>query len=109
MTKIPAHKALKVAKKAPKTKLPADKDIDFSDAPKLSAAQLKKFKRVGPGRPPFGPVARKLISIKVAPEVLESLKEEAQDRQIGYQTLIHEILEDHISDHKPTDRAAKRR
>jgi len=109
MKKISARNALKVAKNAPKTKLPSDKDIDFSDAPKLSKEQMKQFKRVGPGRPPFGPVARKLISIKVAPIVLESLKEEAEERRIGYQSLIHEILEEHISDYKPTDRAAKRR
>ena len=109
MVKIPAHKALKIAKKALKTKLPADEDIDFSDIPELTDEQMKSFKRVGPGRPPFGPVARKLISIKVAPSVLESVKEEADGRKIGYQSLIHEILEDHIADNKPTDRAAKRR
>ena len=109
MRKISARDALKIAKNAPKTKLPADKDINFSDAPKLPKEQMKSFKRVGPGRPPFGPVSRKLISIKVAPAVLESLKDEAEKKQMGYQTLIHEILEDYISDHKPTDRAAKNR
>jgi len=68
--------------------------IDFSDIPELSDQQLARARRVG--RPPFGRSARELIAIRVDPDVLRSLRVEATRSGIGYQTLIHKLLEDHV-------------
>jgi len=67
--------------------------IDFSDIPEMSDAQLRAMRRVG--RPTLGEVARQLIAIRIDPQILESLREEAKQRDIGYQTLIHNILAEH--------------
>jgi uncharacterized protein (DUF4415 family) len=52
------------------------------------------MKRVG--RPPFGDRARKLIAIRVDPDVLEQFRREARRRRVGYQTLINEVLARHV-------------
>ena len=96
-TKVSAKELWARAKKSKKTKLPADKDIDYSDIPAISENQTRSAKRVGPGRPPFGAAARKPISIKIDESLLKELKKEAKKEKIGYQTLIHEILEEHVS------------
>ena len=67
--------------------------IDFSDIPEMSDAQLRAMRRVG--RPTLGDVARQLIAIRIDPQVLEDLRNEAKRRDIGYQTLIHDILTKH--------------
>lgn len=67
--------------------------IDFSDIPEMSDAQLRAMRRVG--RPTLGDVARQLIAIRIDPQVLENLRKEAQQRDIGYQTLINNILTEH--------------
>jgi predicted DNA binding CopG/RHH family protein len=36
-----------------------------------------------------------LIAIRVDPEVLERLRQEARRRKVGYQTLINEVLAAH--------------
>jgi len=68
--------------------------IDFSEIPESSAEQLRAMKRVG--RPPFGDRARKLIAIRVDPDVLEQFRREARRRRVGYQTLINEVLARHV-------------
>ena len=68
--------------------------IDFSDIPESSAEQLQVMKRVG--RPPLGERARQLIAIRVDPTVLEKVRKEARRRQVGYQTLINEVLARHV-------------
>ena len=68
--------------------------IDFSDIPEASAAQLGEMRRVG--RPPLGDVPRQLIAIRLDVEVLAQFRREAQRRKVGYQTLIHEVLEQHV-------------
>ena len=68
--------------------------IDFSDIPEASAEQLKAMRRVG--RPPIGDEPRRLIAIRLDPSVLESFRKEARRRRVGYQTLINEVLADHI-------------
>jgi uncharacterized protein (DUF4415 family) len=73
-----------------------DSGIDFTDVPELSDEQLRKMKRVGPGRPPLGNATRKMISIKLDPELLQDLKREAKRSGRLYQSLIHEILQKHI-------------
>jgi uncharacterized protein (DUF4415 family) len=67
--------------------------IDFSDIPEMSDAQLRAMRRVG--RPTLGEVARQLIAIRIDPQVLENLRNEARQRDIGYQTLINDILTEH--------------
>ncbi len=64
--------------------------IDFSDIPEVSAEQLRAMRRVG--RPPIGAAPRRLIAIRLDPLVLRRLRREARQRQVGYQTLINEIL-----------------
>lgn len=72
-----------------------DRDIDFSDIPPMSDAQLRAMRRVG--RPTLGEVARHLIAIRIDPQVLENLRKEAKRRDIGYQTLINDILTEHAT------------
>jgi uncharacterized protein (DUF4415 family) len=48
------------------------------------------------GRPPAGAAARRLIAIRVDPDVLERFRKEAKRRKIGYQTLINEVLAQHF-------------
>jgi len=47
------------------------------------------------GRPPIGAAPRQLIAIRLDPRVLQRLKREARQRQVGYQTLINDILAGH--------------
>src|SRR5579864_5844719 len=68
--------------------------IDYSDIPESSRDQLKAMRRVG--RPPLGDEPRQLIAIRVDPSVLESFRREARRRHVGYQTLINEVLAEHI-------------
>jgi uncharacterized protein (DUF4415 family) len=48
------------------------------------------------GRPPLGEEPRQLIAIRVDPKVLEQFRKEARHRRVGYQTLINEVLAEHI-------------
>ena len=68
--------------------------IDYSDIPEAPPEQLKAMRRVG--RPPLGDEPRRLIAIRVDPSVLESFRKEARRRHVGYQTLINEVLAEHI-------------
>ena len=82
-------------RRAAKRKRPTAKPqaIDFSDIPELSDAQLRAMRRVG--RPPLGESARQLIAIRIDPRVLMKVKKEAGRRDVGYQTLINDILAKH--------------
>ena len=82
------------ARAAKKGRHTQNEKIDFSDVPELTDEQLKRARRVG--RPPFGRSARELIAIRVDPDVLRSLRVEATRKGVGYQTLIHRLLEDHV-------------
>ena len=68
--------------------------IDFSDIPDSSPEQLKAMRRVG--RPPLGAEPRQLIAIRVDPGVLDQIRKEARRRRVGYQTLINEVLAQHV-------------
>lgn len=68
--------------------------IDFSDIPELPPAQLRGMRRVG--RPPLGAAARRLIAIRVDPQVLDALRREARQRGLGYQSLVHDLLARHV-------------
>jgi uncharacterized protein (DUF4415 family) len=68
--------------------------IDFSDLPEVSRAQLRAMGRVG--RPPLGVAARRLIAIRIDPQVLGAVRREAKRRGLGYQSLINELLAKHV-------------
>ena len=68
--------------------------IDFSDIPDSSPEHLKAMRRVG--RPPLGAEPRQLIAIRVDPGVLDQFRKEARRRRVGYQTLINEVLAQHV-------------
>jgi uncharacterized protein (DUF4415 family) len=68
--------------------------IDYSDIPESSAEQLQVMRRVG--RPPLGKEPRQLIAIRVDPSVLDEFRKEARRRRVGYQTLINEVLAQHV-------------
>jgi uncharacterized protein (DUF4415 family) len=40
----------------------------------------------------MGDSPRQLIAIRIDPDVLETVRREAKDREIGYQTLINDVL-----------------
>lgn len=68
--------------------------IDYSDIPALSAAQLSSMRRVG--RPPLGTQPRKLIAIRLDADVLDLFRKEARRQRVGYQTLINQVLAEHV-------------
>lgn len=51
------------------------------------------------GRPPLGDAARRLIAIRVDPDVLDRFRKEARRRKVGYQTLINRVLTDYVQKH----------
>jgi len=68
--------------------------IDYSDLPELSDEQLASMRRVG--RPRLSAAgAREMIAIRLDPEVLVRFKAEAKRRNVGYQTLINDVLAKH--------------
>ena len=85
----------RAARKEPRTR--ASGRIDFSDIPEASDEQLRAMRRVG--RPPLGEAARRLIAIRVDPDVLDRFRKEAKRRKVGYQTLINQVLADYIQKH----------
>ena len=68
--------------------------IDFSDIPEASPAQLQVMRRVG--RFPLGAAARRLIAIRIDPQVLDAVRREARRRGLGYQSLINDLLAKHV-------------
>ena len=68
--------------------------ISFSDIPEASPAQLRAMRRVG--RPPLGIAARRLIAIRIDPQVLGAVRREAKRRGLGYQSLINELLAKYV-------------
>lgn len=48
------------------------------------------------GRPPLGDATRRLIAIRVDPDVLDRFRKEARRRRVGYQTLINQVLAEHV-------------
>src|SRR6267378_6111381 len=68
--------------------------IDFSDIPETSAAQLGAMRRVG--RPLLGTGVRRLIAIRLDPQVLEAVRREAKRRGLGYQSLINNLLAKYV-------------
>ena len=71
-----------------------DRQIDFSEIPESTEAELRRARRVGRpvGRPKTGN-AKQLIAIRIAPRLLAQLRRLAAKQSKPYQTLIHELLE----------------
>jgi len=80
----PGRRAGKSAKHTP------DAQIDFSDIPEATDAELKRMRRVG--RPASG-MAKQLIAIRLSPVLLSQLRKMAARQGKPYQSLIHELLE----------------
>ena len=72
-----------------------ERAIDFSDIPETSAKRLRAMRRVG--RPPLGTAARRLIAIRIDPEVLDAVRREAKRRGLGYQSLINQLLAKYVA------------
>src|SRR5712692_4508674 len=68
--------------------------IDFSEIPEASLAQRRAMRRVG--RPPLGAEARRLIAIRIDPQVLDAVRREAKRRGLGYQSLINNLLAKYV-------------
>jgi uncharacterized protein (DUF4415 family) len=68
--------------------------IDFSDIPEVSAAQLRAMRRVG--RPLLEAAARRLIAIRIDPQVLDAVRRGAKRRGLGYQSLINNLLAERV-------------
>ena len=64
--------------------------IDYSDIPRSTTAELKRARRVG--RPRADKVKR-LIAIRIDPDLLNQLRILAAKRKKPYQRLLHEMLE----------------
>jgi len=73
--------------------------IDFSDIPDSTPEQLKGMRRVG--RPSIGDRTRQLIAIRVDADVLDAFRKEARKNNVGYQTLINDILAQHAKRDRP--------
>ena len=51
------------------------------------------------GRPPLGDTPRRLIAIRLDPDVLNRFRKEARRRKVGYQTLINQVLAEYVEKH----------
>jgi len=67
-----------------------DSELDLTDIPESTGAELRRARRVG--RPASGN-AKQLIAIRIAPQLLRRLRRMAAKQSKPYQTLIHELLE----------------
>ncbi|MGA8223421.1 MAG: BrnA antitoxin family protein [Candidatus Acidiferrales bacterium] len=90
MTKKPSGSSVRARQAARNAKPMPDSQIDFSDIPESSDAELKRARRLGR---PKSAYAKQLIAIRIDPRLLTRLRRLARRRQKPYQTLIHELLE----------------
>lgn len=90
MAKKQSASSAPVKRTAKSVKHIRDNQIDYSDIPASTDAELKKARRVG--RPTTGN-AKQLIAIRIDPKVLSQLKKLADRQDTPYQTFIHELLE----------------
>src|SRR5438552_98596 len=88
---VSSARAGRAAKSARRTR--RRRGIDFSEIPEASPAQLRAMRRVG--RPPLGTEPRRLIAIRIDPQVLAAVRREAKRRRLGYQSLINDLLAKH--------------
>ena len=67
-----------------------DSEIDFSDIPEFTDAELARARPVG--RPRLKN-PKKLMAIRLSPKLIDDLRKLAKKRRRPYQTLLHELLE----------------
>lgn len=70
-----------------------DSEIDFSDIPEFSDAELARARPVG--RPRLKN-PKKLMAIRLSPKLIDDLRKLAKKKRRPYQTLLHELLEDAV-------------
>jgi predicted DNA binding CopG/RHH family protein len=85
----PGKRTAKNAKHMP------DSEIDYSDIPESTDAELKKARRVGR---PKSAETKQLIAIRLDPKLIKRLKKLAKNQDVPYQTLIHQLLEDAVDE-----------
>lgn len=73
-----------------------DHEIDFSDAPELTDEELSRARRVG--RPKSDKPTKRIMAIRMDPDLVYRLRKMAEKRHIPYQTLIHQLLEEATDD-----------
>jgi len=72
----------------------SDREIDFSDIPESTPDELRRAVRVG--RPATGQ-AKQMIAVRIAPTLLAKIRKMAAKREIPYQTLLHNLLEEAVA------------
>ena len=97
MAKKKSGSSALVRQVAKNSKVTPDSEIDFSDIPEwtkieIEAAVQDRRKRLA-GRPPSGLPWKKLVSIRLDPELLEEIRKVAAKSDMPYQTWIHQALE----------------
>jgi predicted DNA binding CopG/RHH family protein len=90
MTKKQSASSARARRHVKNVKYIPDSQLDLSDIPEATDEQLRRARRVG--RPVTGN-AKHLIAIRIAPRVLDRLRQLAAKESKPYQTYIHEILE----------------
>lgn len=90
MKKKPSGSSAPGRRAGKRVKHTPDAQIDFSDIPEATDAELKRMRRVG--RPASG-MAKQLIAIRLSPVLLSQLRKMAARQGKPYQSLIHELLE----------------
>jgi uncharacterized protein (DUF4415 family) len=81
--------------------------IDYSDIPNSTDEQLASMRRVG--RPRLSPIGkREMIAIRLDPHVLLRFKSEAKRLNVGYQTLINDVLAEHAPDGGAVERERRK-
>lgn len=90
MAKRQSASSVRARRVARNARLTRDRDLDFSDIPEATSAELKRARRVGR---PRSEAAKQLIAIRIDPRLLASLRRMATRLGKPYQTLIHELLE----------------
>lgn len=83
MSKRPSGSSVQ-GKQAAKNAAPISDDmIDFSDAPELTAEELKRAKRVG---------AHGLIAIRLQEDLIKKIKKLANQKKTTYQSVLCHLL-----------------
>jgi hypothetical protein len=75
---------------AKNAKIIPDSEIDFSDIPEFTDEELARARPVG--RPKIEN-PKKLMAIRMSPNLIYELRKLAKKKKKPYQTLLHELLE----------------
>ena len=95
MAKKQSASSARAKRRAKNGRHTSDLEIDFSDIPESTDAELAKARRIG--RPKTGQ-AKQLIAFRIDPALLARLRRLAARKKRPYQTLLHEILDSAIKE-----------